>query len=118
MRSLDRLLAVPGGVFAWLLLAALLEVSGDAFFQSAVHRASGASRWASIAAGALSLFFYGLAVNLPRWNFGKLLGLYVVLFFVTAQVIARVKFHEPASWSVVVGGILIISGGVVLTLSN
>ena|SRR5215469_10247615 len=118
MRSLDRLLAVPGGVFALLFVAALLEVSGDAFFHSAVHRASGASRWASVAAAVLSLSFYGLLVNLPRWNFGKLLGIYVVLFFVIAQVIARVKFHEPGSWPVVVGGILITSGGLLLTVSK
>ena len=118
MRSLDWLLALPGGAFALLFLAALLEVSGDAFFQSAVHRGSGASRWASMAAGALSLSFYGLVVNLPRWNFGKLLGIYVVLFFLIAQVIARVKFHEPTSLPVVVGGILITSGGLVLTFSK
>jgi hypothetical protein len=118
MRSLDRWLALPGGVFALLFVAALLEVSGDAFFQSAVHRTSGASRWASVAAGALSLSLYGLVVNLPRWNFGKLLGMYVVLFFVIAQVIARVKFHEPATWPVIVGGILITSGGLALTFSK
>ena len=118
MRSLARWLALPGGVFALLFIAALLEVSGDAFFQSAVHRASGASRWASIAAGALSLSFYGVVVNLPRWNFGKLLGIYVVLFFLIAQVIARAKFHESLSLPVVVGGILIACGGLVLTFSK
>jgi len=117
MRSLERWLGLPGGVFALLFMAALLEVSGDAFFQSAVHGVSGASV-ASIAAGALSLSFYGLAVNLPRWNFGELLGIYVVLFFVIAQVIARVQFHEPATLPVVVGGTLIACGGLVLTFSK
>jgi len=118
MRCFERRLVLPGGVLAWLFIAALLEVSGDAFFQSAVHRALGAARWASIAAGALNLSFYGLVVNLPRWNSGKLLGIYVVLFFVITQVIARVKFQEPASLPVVVGGILIISGGLVLAFSK
>ena len=118
MRSLERRPALPGRcVFALLFIAASRR-SGDAFLQSAVHRASGASRGASLAAGALSLSFYGLVVNLRRWNFGKLLGIYVVLFFPIAQVIARVKFHEPASLPVVVGGILITCGGLVLTLSK
>ena len=33
---------------------------------------------------AVVLFTYGLTVNAPPWNFGKLLGLYVVFFFIIA----------------------------------
>jgi hypothetical protein len=95
MRSLDQILAVPGSVFVMLLVAAFLEVSGDAFFQSAVHRTSGFSRYTSVAGGVVAFSLYGLLLNLPRWNFGRLLGIYVVLFFLIAQVIARLRFHEP-----------------------
>jgi hypothetical protein len=34
MRSLDQILAIPGRVFLLLMVAATLEVLGDAFFQS------------------------------------------------------------------------------------
>lgn len=116
MRSLDQILTVPGAVFVMLLVAAFLEVSGDAFFQSAVHRTSGFSRYMSVVGGVLALSLYGLLLNLPRWNFGRLLGIYVVLFFLIAQVIAKLRFHEPISWPQVVGGVLIASGGLVMTL--
>ena len=46
-------------------------------------RASRALFWA---AGALVLFTYGYVVNAPPWDFGRLLGIYVVFFFVVAQV--------------------------------
>jgi hypothetical protein len=34
-----------------------------------------------VAAAAIILFAYGLTVNAPPWDFGKLLGLYVVISF-------------------------------------
>jgi hypothetical protein len=35
---------------------------------------------------------YGLSVNAPPWDFGKLLGVYVTLFFVLAQIINYLAF--------------------------
>jgi len=57
-------------------------------------------------------------VNAPSWDFGRLLGLYVVFFFVTAQVIAWLAFGELPSRSLFVGGILIVSGGLVIALAE
>jgi hypothetical protein len=115
MRSLDQLLAMPGAVFLLLLVAAILEVLGDAFFQSAVHRSSGWSRWIFLAAGGGTLSLYGLGVNLPRWDFGKLLGVYVVFFFVVAQVVARVRFNQPISRPILAGGFMIVAGGAIIS---
>ena len=97
MRSLDQILAIPGRVFLLLMVAATLEVLGDAFFQSALHRSSGLGRWISLAGGGATLSIYGLVVNSPRWNLGKLLGVYVVFFFVIAQIVAKVRFNQPTS---------------------
>lgn len=47
-------------------------------------------------AGAVVLFAYGLSVNLPKWDFGQLMGFYIALFFVVAQVVAITVFHEKA----------------------
>jgi small multidrug resistance family-3 protein len=115
MRSPDEILAAPGTVYLLLIVAATLEVFGDAFFQSAVHRSSGLSRWIFMAGGAATLSTYGLVVNLPGWNFGKLLGVYVVFFFVIAQTVARVRFHQPISPPVLVGGFLIVAGGLIIS---
>ena len=115
MRVPDQLVASRGGVCLLLFAAALLEVWGDSFFQSAVHRSSGLSRWTSVAAGAAILAFYGLIVNLPGWQFGKLLGVYVFFFYVAAQLIARIRFNQPITAPTIVGALLIAAGGAVIT---
>jgi hypothetical protein len=115
MRSLDQFLTMPGTVFLLLLVAATLEVLGDALFQSAVHRSSGWSRWLLLAAGGGTLSLYGLGVNLPRWDFGKLLGVYVVFFFVVAQIVARVRFNQPISLPTLAGGFMIVAGGAIIS---
>jgi hypothetical protein len=113
---LNQLVATRAGTFAVLLLAAFLEAYGDSCFQSGLHRTTGAARYVAFAGGALTLALYGLVVNTPPWDFGKLLGGYVVLFFVVVQVLAIVRFQQPPSPPVLVGGSLIIAGGAVMTL--
>ena len=115
MRSPEQILAVPGATFVLLLVAATLEVLGDAFFQSAVHRSSGLWRWILLVAGGGTLSLYGLMVNLPGWDFGKLLGVYVVFFFVVAQIAARLRFNQPTSLPTLVGGLMIVAGGAVIS---
>jgi small multidrug resistance family-3 protein len=112
---LSQLVSTPLGAFAVLALAALLEVSGDACFQSGLYRSSGAERAGWFVTGVLVLAGYGLFVNLPQWDFGKLLGVYVVLFFVVAQVVAKVRFHQSPTLPIYAGGALIVAGGVVMT---
>src|SRR5262250_2349559 len=100
------------GALALLAIAAFLEAYGDSCFQSGLYRTAGWSRWVAFVAGVASLAGYGLVVNAPRWEFGRLLGVYVVLFFLLAQVVARVRFGQTPSLAVVVGGGLIVAGGV------
>jgi len=97
-----------------LFLAALLEASGDAMVRGGL-RGSGVMRGAWFAAGAIALFAYGCAVNSPNWNFGRLIGVYVVLFFLLAQLIGWVFFREMPSRAIVTGGALILAGGAVIT---
>lgn len=112
---LTQLIATRMGTFVILLLAAFLEAYGDSCFQSGLHRTTGVARYAAFAAGALALALYGLAVNTPPWDFGRLLGLYVVLFFLVAQVLAKVRFNQPPTAPILVGGSLIVAGGAVIT---
>jgi hypothetical protein len=116
MSFLDRLVTSPLGALSVLALAAILEAWGDSFFQSAFYRASGFGRAIAILAGALLLALYGSVVNIPRWDFGRLIGAYVVLFFLVAQVIARLRFAQPPAPSIYVGGSLITVGGLIIAL--
>src|SRR5262252_3810962 len=111
-----NLVAYRSGPFLILIVAAVLEAYGDSCFQSGLYRASGIGRILAFVGGTLSLAAYGLVVNSPRWDFGKLLGIYVVLFFLLAQVIARVRFGQAPTSAIFAGGALIVAGGAVITL--
>ena len=99
-----------------LFVAALLEAGGDALVRSALHTSATATRLAFFALGAVVLFSYGYVVNKPAWDFGRLLGIYVVFFFVVAQVISWLVFNQRPTTPIVVGGAFIVAGGVVMSV--
>jgi drug/metabolite transporter superfamily protein YnfA len=101
-----------------LLIAAIFEAGGDALVRVGLRQNAGGLRWLTFLAGAAVLFGYGVIVNAPDWDFGRLLGLYVVFFFVTSQVMSWLFFHQPPSTSTMLGGSLILAGGLVLGLAN
>ncbi|HLY73868.1 MAG TPA: hypothetical protein VKU80_07080, partial [Planctomycetota bacterium] len=64
-----------------LALAAVLEVGGDALVRWGLR----GKQWTGLLLGAACLFAYGVGVNLPRWDFGRMMGVYIALFFVISQ---------------------------------
>lgn len=100
------------------LVAAIFEAGGDAMVRAALRQQASGLRWLTFLGGAAVLFGYGVIVNTPDWDFGRLLGLYVVFFFVIAQLMSWVFFHQPPSTSTMAGGVLIVAGGVVLGIAN
>ena len=113
--TLNELVASRVGAVVVLLIAASLEVLGDACFQSGLYRSTGTTKAVWFAAGVAILAGYGLFVNLPQWDFGKLLGVYVALFFLVAQIVAKVRFGQTPTMPIYVGGGLIVAGGLVIT---
>ncbi|QOY85011.1 hypothetical protein [Paludibaculum fermentans] len=107
----------PGPVLTYLVLAAaaFLEAFGDSCFQSALYRSTGPARFLAAGFGVLALAAYGFTVNLPRWDFGRLLGIYVVFFFLCAQLLAWLRFDQRPSLPVCLGGVLIVAGGCVIS---
>ena len=97
-------------VWGLLVLAALLEVGGDAGVRAGLR----GHRWALLA-GPAALVLYGFVVNQPRWEFGRLLGVYIAVFFVVSQLVAMLVFRERLQPGAVLGGALIVAGGLVLT---
>jgi len=94
-----------------LVVAALLEVGGDAAIRTGLVRS--AAGW--LVFGALTLVAYGFVVNLNRAiDFGRLMGVYIAIFFLVSQVISYLLLRETPSWSLVLGGTLIVAGGAVI----
>jgi small multidrug resistance family-3 protein len=99
-----------------LFLAAVLESGGDVLMRSGLHNRTMTQRCAFFLAGGLILTAYGYKVNAPPRQFGHLLGVYVTIFLLVAQSIAWLA--EKPSCSVVLGGVLIIVGGLVVSVGR
>src|ERR1700748_2812516 len=97
-----------------LVLAAALEAGGNAIIRGGLHSQSVGRRSLLFMVAALVLLAYGWCVNTPPWDFGKLLGLYVVFFFLFAQVFSWLIFKQAPSTTILIGGTLIVAGGVVI----
>ncbi len=101
--------------FAILLLSAILEAGGDALVRNGLHSKAMAARVGFLALGGVVLFAYGIVVNTPPWDFGKLLGVYVTLFFVVAQTINFWFYGAKPTLPILAGGLLIVAGGLIIT---
>lgn len=96
---------------AILVLAALLEVGGDALIRIGL-RGPGYS----IAAGALALCAYGVLVNQSGVDFNRLMGIYIAIFFVVSQVISFILFRQIPDDRIILGGGFIVTGGLLILL--
>jgi small multidrug resistance family-3 protein len=101
--------------FLILLLAATLETGGDALVRMGLHGKTLALQAGVFIASAAVLFAYGVVVNSPLWDLGKLLGVYVTLFFVVAKMINLAFFGVRPDAPIMVGGAMIVGGGLVMT---
>jgi multidrug transporter EmrE-like cation transporter len=96
-----------------LVVAATLEVGGDAAIRAGLLRA----RWPLVVAGAALLVVYGLVVNANRTiDFNRLMGTYIAVFFAVSQVVGAVAFGDRVTTRVLIGGALIVAGGFWLQL--
>jgi small multidrug resistance family-3 protein len=96
--------------FLLMVLAAVLEVGGDALIRSGLKGGGGLL----MALGAIVLVCYGFMVNLTSLDFSRLMGLYIVIFFVVAQLTAMLFLGEKPPLPVLVGGILVMGGGLTM----
>ena len=97
--------------FIVLVVAAALEVGGDALVRIGL-----AGRPSAIAAGALTLFAYGVVVNKSGLDFNRLMGVYIAVFFVVSQVISFILFRQVPDDRIILGGGFIVTGGLLILL--
>jgi hypothetical protein len=98
-----------------LVIATILEVSGDAVVRMAIYNHVGAIRIALFLGGGALLFGYGSFLNLAPIEFGRVVGLYIATLFVVWQVINFIVFRSIPSMPIWVGGGLVIAGGAIIT---
>lgn len=98
-----------------LFTAAMLEAGGDALVRTGMHTPITINKALFFLAGTVVLFAYGYAVNSPSWDFGRLIGVYIVFFFVIAQLISWFVFHQPPGRALMIGGAFIITGGAIIS---
>jgi drug/metabolite transporter superfamily protein YnfA len=101
-------------MIAWVVFiaAAVLEVGGDAVIRKGLH---GKMAWC-IALGFLMLGCYGVVVNTVKWDFSRLLGVYVAVFAVVSVLAGRFLFKETIPLSTWLGLAIIVTGGAVIQL--
>lgn len=98
-----------------LIIATILEVSGDAVVRMGIYSHAGLLRVGLLAAGGLLLLGYGSFLNLAPVEFGRVAGLYIAVLFVVWQAINFIVFRTIPSLPILVGGTLIIAGGLLVT---
>jgi small multidrug resistance family-3 protein len=94
--------------------AALLEVGGDAVIRRGMRSRS--AIWLLLGAAVLAI--YGMFVNSIKWDFSKLLGVYVGFFATASILIGRSVFREQIPASTWCGLALIILGGLVIQFGH
>lgn len=102
--------------FAWFIFiaAAILEVSGDAVIRKGLR---GSVAW-FVVSGFLMLGAYGVVVNTVRWDFSRLLGVYVAVFAVVSVLAGRFVFKETVPVTTWLGLAIIVTGGAVIQVGQ
>ena len=99
----------------FILIATILEVTGDAIVRMCIYNHTGLYRIAMLLVGTLLLLGYGTALNLAPVAFGQVVGLYIAILFVVWQTINYIAFGSIPTWPVIMGGAMIVAGGMIVT---
>ena len=101
---------------AWFIFigAAVLEVGGDAVIRKGLR----GSNLVIIVLGCVMLAAYGVIVNSVKWDFSKLLSVYVAVFALISILFGRLVFKENIQNTTWLGLIVIISGALIIQFGN
>lgn len=118
--------AGPGGTMSglagmhtvfFLIVATVLEVSGDAVVRLALynHPNAGLIRAGLFVLGAGLVFGYAVFLNLAPLEFREVVGLYIATLFLVWQVINFAFFGTLPTVPILIGGTMIVAGGLIVT---
>lgn len=97
---------------AWLIFigAAILEVGGDAVVRKGLR----GNNLIIIMIGCAMLGSYGVIVNTVKWDFSKMLGVYVAIFALISILFGRFVFRENIPNTTWIGLMIIICGAMTI----
>jgi hypothetical protein len=103
-------------IFLFVLLATILEASGDAIVRMALHHPALSTRIGLFLGGFILLGLYGTSLNMAPVEFATVTGMYVATLFVVFQIANFVFFHILPTQPILVGGGFIVTGGLIVAL--
>ncbi len=103
-------------VFLFVLLATVLEATGDAVVRIALKQPPVPARIGLFLIGGVFLTLYGTSLNLAPVEFAAVTGMYVATLFVVFQIANYVFFRTAPTGAVMAGGLLIVTGGLIVSL--
>jgi hypothetical protein len=103
-------------ILVLLIVATTLESFGDAIVRMGICQTAWLPRGALFAAGGLLLFGYGFSLNLAPTEFSRVVGLYIATLFIVWQIVNFVVFRSAPPITMLFGGVLIVTGGLIVTL--
>ncbi|MGD0232677.1 MAG: hypothetical protein ABSC19_20375 [Syntrophorhabdales bacterium] len=105
-----------GNIVLWFIFvaAAILEVTGDAVVRQGLR----GHRPMAILFGCAMLGCYGVVVNTVKWDFSRLLGVYVSVFALVSVLFGCFVFREKVSTATWVGLATILAGGVIIQFGD
>jgi small multidrug resistance family-3 protein len=93
-----------------LLLAAALEVGGDAVIRAGLRARTGTL----ILLGSATLALYGVLVNLLPLDFSRVLGAYVAFFALASVSFGSLVFRDPLPSSTWLGlAVILLGSGII-----
>jgi small multidrug resistance family-3 protein len=103
-------------IFLFVLLATILEATGDAIVRIALHHPSTVARILLFLAGFALLGLYGTSLNMAPVEFATVTGIYVATLFIVFQIANFIFFRTVPSAAISVGGAFIVTGGLIVAL--
>ena len=101
--------------FVFILICTILEATGDAVVRKSIYNHVGLARFGFLILGMILLLGYGVFLNLTPAEFGRVVGLYIATLFVVWQIINYIVFKTAPTLPVIVGGLLMVAGGLIVT---
>src|SRR5215470_5200179 len=103
-------------ILAFIIAATIFEAAGDAIMRIALHYHVMPSRIFLFASATILLAMYGAFLNLAPVEFSEATGIYIASLFVMFQAVNFLFFHQKPSPGVLLGGALIVTGAIIVSV--